>query len=269
MPHVDIDGTGLYYEATGTGEPVVFVHGNWTDHSVWGPLVAELPPGLRTIAYDRRGSSRSQRSRERVTRRLHEDDLAALIERLGPAPAHVVASSFGGSTALGLAARRPELIRSVVAHEPPLVAIVAGDSAVAATEASVRAVIARAEACDAEGAAAQFTEEVALGPGWWARLPGPVRAMMIANASIVAEEMRDPDFGSVDLEGLAAVNVPILLTRGDQSPAWFRGIVDELARAVGREPVTLAGTGHNPHVTHPAAFAEVVAEHARAAEAVR
>jgi pimeloyl-ACP methyl ester carboxylesterase len=270
MPYVDIDGTGLYYEETGAGEPVVFVHGNWTDHAVWGGTVSELPPGLRAVVYDRRGSGRSQRSRERLSRRLHEDDLAAVIEGLGPAPAHVVAGSYGASTALGLAARRPELFRSLVAHEPPLLAIVADDTAVADIEATLKAVMERAEACDLAGAAELFTEEVSLGPGWWARLPESIRATMIANAPIVAEETRDPGLGDVGLEALAEVDVPIVLTTGDRSPAWFDGIVGRLEQAIPRaRVVTIAGAGHNPHTSHPAEYAAIVAQQAGIAETVR
>jgi pimeloyl-ACP methyl ester carboxylesterase len=273
MAHFDLDGTGLWYEESGSGEPVVLVHGNWTEHTAWSLAVPELPASLRAIAYDRRGSGRSQRSRERLTRRRHENDLAALIEALGPAPAHVVGNSYGAATALGLASRRPELFRSLVAHEPPLTALVSGDPAARAAleqaQASMRAVMERVEACDAAGGARQFAEEIALGPGGWETLPERNRATMIANAPAVAEEMRDPALGELDLEALAESGVPILLTRGEGSPAWFDGIVDRLAEAIGRAPVTIPGAGHNPHVTHPAELAAIVAEHTLGAGAAR
>jgi pimeloyl-ACP methyl ester carboxylesterase len=268
MPYVEIDGTSLYYEEAGAGEPVVFVHGNWSDHSTWGLTVPELPESLRAIVYDRRASGRSQRTRERLTRRLHEDDLATVIEALGPGPAHVVGNSYGASTALGLAARRPELFRSLVAHEPPLLAVVGDDpaarAAVAQTQASLGAVVARVEACDLAGGAQQYVEEVALGPGGWATLREPVREVMITNASAVAEEMRDPALAGVDLEALAEIDVPILLTKGDQSPAWLYGIVDCLEETIGRaRAATIRGAGHNPHATHPAEFATLVAAEAQ------
>jgi pimeloyl-ACP methyl ester carboxylesterase len=260
----------LYYEEAGAGEPVVFVHGNWTDHSTWGLVVSELPASLRAVVYDRRGTGRSPRTRERLTRRRHEDDLAALIEALGPAPAHVVGNSYGASTALGLAARRPELFRSVVAHDPPLVSIAGDDPAIARTLASVGAVLERVEACDAAGGAEQFAEEVALGPGGWAMLPDAIREIMVLNAPTVAEELRDPAAGDVDLEALADVEVPILLTKGSESPAWFGVIVDRLEEAIGpARLVTIAGAGHNPHATHAAEYTALVAEHAGLREVVR
>lgn len=274
MAHVEIDGTALYYEESGAGEPVVFAHGNWSDHSTWGPTLAELPASLRAIVYDRRGTGRSQRTREPLTRRRHEDDLAGLIEALGPAPAHVVGNSYGGSTALGLAARRPELFRSVVVHEPPLMSVVGDDpaarGAIAQTGASLQTVMELVDGGDAAGGARQFVEEVALGPGGWSLLPEVYREIMIANAPTVVEELRDLAALEVDLERLADLDVPVLLTQGDQSPAWFHAIVERLDGAIeGARVATVPGAGHNPHATHPADFAAVVAGQAQIQEAVR
>ncbi|MET7351375.1 alpha/beta fold hydrolase [Streptomyces mirabilis] len=103
MPLLRTGDLDLYHQVVGEGDPLVLVHGSWSDHTSWQPAI------------------------EAGTRRQDEDDLEALIEWLGPAPAHVAGSSFGGSIALGLAARRPELFRSITVHEPPLVAIVADD----------------------------------------------------------------------------------------------------------------------------------------------
>jgi pimeloyl-ACP methyl ester carboxylesterase len=82
------------------------------------PLLAE---SLRVVSYDRRGYGRSARPPGARLRRQDEDDLEALIKRLGWAPAHVAGNSFGASTALALCARRPELFRSLNMHEPPLI----------------------------------------------------------------------------------------------------------------------------------------------------
>jgi pimeloyl-ACP methyl ester carboxylesterase len=77
MPYVDAGDTSLYYGESGTGEPLVLVHGSWSDHSTWGQVVSALPSTLRAISYDRRGHSRSERGAGAVTRRRHEDIVAA------------------------------------------------------------------------------------------------------------------------------------------------------------------------------------------------
>jgi pimeloyl-ACP methyl ester carboxylesterase len=275
MPYLNVEGAALYYEEMGAGDPVVFVHGGWSNASTWGLTLPELPASLHAIAYDRRGYSRSTRSTGVMPRQWHEDDLAEVIERLELGPAHVVGNSYGASTALGLAARRPELFRSVVAHEPPLMSVVSGDpsasAAMAEADAGVEAVLRRVEAGDPAGAAEQFVEEVALGPGMWSMLPEQLRAIMIANAQAVVHDVRHPGWADIDLERLAELDVPVLLTQGDRSPSWFLAIVARLHETIPSSRVTtIAGASHNPHGTHPAEFAAIVAAHAATRkEAVR
>src|SRR3712207_6033996 len=134
MPTIRVPDADLYYEETGTGEPIVLVHGSWSDAATWALLVPELATRFRVIAYDRRGHSRSTAGPGPGSRREDEDDLAALIEALGVAPVHVVGNSYGSSIALGLAARRPELLRSVAVHEPGPIGLAPFDPVVRSEE---------------------------------------------------------------------------------------------------------------------------------------
>jgi pimeloyl-ACP methyl ester carboxylesterase len=255
MPYVD----HLYYEESGAGEPVVLVHGGFSDHSTWRFVVEEMPSSLRVVTYDRRGHSASARPPGKLTRRVHEDDLARLIETLELAPAHVVGNSYGASIVLGLAGRRPELFRGVVAHEAPLTAIVRDDPAVVEIERQIGLALERIEGGDAPGGVQQFLEEIALGRGNWVSVPEPVREAMIANAGTVLDEQRDPEWASLALDELAALPVPVLLTHGEHSPAWFLGVVEKLAASLPDASVrAMAGASHNPHATHPAEFAAAV-----------
>ena len=122
MPTALFNGVKLYYEESGSGQPLVLVHGSWTDLRSWDLVVPSLAERFRVVTYDRRGHSRSERPAGQGS--VHEDvaDLAAVIESLGLAPAHVIGNSFGGSIVLRLAAERPELFRSLSVHEPPLLA---------------------------------------------------------------------------------------------------------------------------------------------------
>jgi pimeloyl-ACP methyl ester carboxylesterase len=127
VPLVEINGVRLLVEEAGSGEPLVLVHGSWDDRQTWAFVENDLAQSFRVVTYDRRGHTGSDDSPKPGSRRDDEDDLAALIEERGLAPAHVVANSFGGSIAFGLVVRRPELVRSVCAHEPPLLALAADD----------------------------------------------------------------------------------------------------------------------------------------------
>src|SRR5215210_2558774 len=150
------DGVRLHVEPpTGDGELLVLVHGSWTDHQTWAALVPLLARSFRVVSYDRRGHSRSERGAGPAPRRRDEEDLAALIAALGAGPVHLVGSSYGALIALGLAGRRPELVRRVVAHEPPGLALVPQP----AVEAQFAAVQDQIAAGDPEGGARRFLED--------------------------------------------------------------------------------------------------------------
>jgi pimeloyl-ACP methyl ester carboxylesterase len=259
MPQITANEITIGYDALGHGEPLVLVHGGWSDRHNWDPVVADLARSHRVIAYDRRGHGRSERPAAPPARTEQEADLAALIEALGCGPAHIAGTSFGASIALGVASRRPDLVRSVVAHEPPLISVVASDPAVAEAQARVGAVLGRVRDGDVVGGARQFVEEVALGPGAWQMMPDPMRATMIDSAPAFVAEQLDPNWASVDVADLRAVACPVLMTQGDHSPPWFRTIVARLVDAIGGARLhTYRGAGHAPHVTHPAAYLEAV-----------
>ncbi|MFF2078663.1 alpha/beta fold hydrolase [Kitasatospora sp. NPDC058162] len=263
MPKVRANGVDLHYELTGAGEPLVLVHGSWADHANWDQVRPALAERYRVLVYDRRGHSRSERPPGPGSRTEDEDDLAALVEALDLAPAHIAGNSFGASTALGLAVRRPELFRTVIAHEPPLMAIVPPEPdllpVMRAVEGRIDSVLAHLRAGESREGARQFVDEVAFGPGAWDRLPPELRDTLVANAPTFLDEQQDPGWPLLDLAGLSAHPGPALLTVGTQSPPWFPAIVARLARALPRAQVrTLAGAGHTPHVTHPAEYVRTV-----------
>lgn len=263
MPLVPVNGVRLEVRERGTGDPLVLVHGSWDDHQVWAFVEEDLAQSFRVVSYDRRGHTGSEDGSGPGSRREDEDDLAALIEVLELPPAHVAANSFGTSIALGLAARRPDLVRSLCGHEPPLIALAADDPMMAQVGEGVGAVLALIDSGQHEEAARLFVEDVAVGPGAWEMMTSEERASMIANAGTFADEQRDPEWSAVDLEALASFAVPVMLTQGDQGPPFFAAIIAQLAAAIEPAEVrTLPGAGHVPHVTHPGEWVAVVREFA-------
>ena len=120
MSEAQVNGVRLYYELHGSGNPLVLVHGSWTDATQWGFVVPRLAESFKVLVYDRRGHSRSEVPKTQGSIDEDGDDLAALMKALDIAPAHVVSNSSGGNVALRLALRRPELFSSLTCHEPPL-----------------------------------------------------------------------------------------------------------------------------------------------------
>ena len=265
MPNITANGVRLFYTLTGdTGSPLVLVHGSWADHSDWDLVVPTFSERFRVLMYDRRGHSQSERAPAQGSFEEDAVDLEALIDNVGVAPAHVVGLSSGGSIVLRLAARRPDLFRSLSVHESPLFALLANDPdhwlSMREVMSRVTAVADRLDAGDAEGGARQFIESIALGPGAWDFLPLEERQLLVDNASTFLDETRDLEALTVDLAALAAFPGPTLLTCGDQSPIWFASIVAKLAKVLPRaEMRVFTGAGHLPMVTHPVEYAAAIA----------
>lgn len=259
MALLEVNGTRLRVEESGSGEPLVLVHGSWDGVEAWELVVEDLARSFRVVAYDRRGHGGSEEGSGSGTRRDDEDDLAALIETLDLAPAHVVANSFGGSASLGLVARRPEVFRSLCVHEPPLIGLAADHPAVQQTAARVRPLLELIEQGRHEEAARSFVDEVAIGEGVWEIMRPADRERMTRNAPTFLGENRDPSGFTLDLDSLRSLDVPVLLTQGDRSPAFYAPIIAQIAEAIpGARVRTLPGDGHVPHLTHPREYVELV-----------
>lgn len=118
MPTLRVNGATLWYEEHGTGpETVVFAHGLLWSGRMFDAQVAALSGRFRCVAFDFRGQGRSEVTAGGYDMDTLADDAAALIEALGCAPCHFVGLSMGGFIGMRLAARRPELVRSLVLME--------------------------------------------------------------------------------------------------------------------------------------------------------
>ena len=264
MPLAQINGVRIRYEDSATaGPPLILVHGSWASHHNWDLVAPRLAESFRVVTYDRRGHSESEHPPGQGS--IHEDvaDLAALIEHLDLAPAHVAGNSWGAIITLRLAIARPNLLRAIACHEPPLIALIADDLAVRPiaeeTRKRLAAVFGKLVAGDDAGGAELFVETVAMGPGMWAKLPPALQRTFVENGPTYLDECRDPDQQSIDLDQVRKISTPALISRGAQSPAMFPAIVRIVAAAIpGAEQHVFTGAGHVPQISHPAEYAQVV-----------
>jgi pimeloyl-ACP methyl ester carboxylesterase len=255
-----INGVRIRYEDSATaGAPLVLVHGSWGSHHNWDLVAPRLAESFRVVRYDRRGHSESERPPGQGSIREDVADLAALIERLDLAPAYVAGNSWGAIITLRLAIARPNLLRAIACHEPPLIALIAGDAAVGPIAQAARkrlaTVIDRLAAGDDAGGARLFVETVAMGAGMWDKLPLQLQRTFVENAPTYLDECRDPEQQSIDLDQVRTIPTPALISHGDQSPPMFQAIVRILAATIpGVEVLSIPGAGHIPHTTHPAEY---------------
>ena len=268
MPAATINGIRLHWEVTGSSGPwLVLVHGSWGDHHNWDLVVPGLAAAFRVLRFDRRGHSQSERPAGQGSIEDDASDLEGMIERVGRAPVHLIGNSFGGSIVLRLAARRPDLLRTLVVHEPPLFGLLADQPEAQGFLAEVRtriaAVVEKLEAGDTLAGAQQFVDTIGFGPGAWNQLPAAWRQTFVFNAMTWLDEVRDPVSLHLDLTDLRRIIRPALLSGGSESAPFFRTVLDKLAGALPQATrVTVDGAGHVPHLSHPDHYVRMVTDFA-------
>jgi pimeloyl-ACP methyl ester carboxylesterase len=137
---LDVPGATLTYDVRGDlaerDQPVLLLIGSPMGASGF-PTLASYFTDRTVVTYDPRGVERSVRTDGSggLSPDDHAADLVALIEALGAGPVEVFASSGGAVNGLALAAKRPDLVRTLIAHEPPLASLVPdSEAALAACE---------------------------------------------------------------------------------------------------------------------------------------
>jgi pimeloyl-ACP methyl ester carboxylesterase len=239
-------------DVAGDGPAVVLVHGTMDRSSSFGRVRRSLED-MRVARYDRRGYARSLALGPPEAFSQQVDDLLDVVGWLvgdGPAPV-VFGHSYGGTVALGAAARAPERLGGVIAFEAPLPWMdwwptgSAGAAAVASAD-------------DPEDAGERFMRRM-VGEERWARLaPSTRQARRAEGPTLIAEiaQLRPPQPPPFDL---GSIRVPVLAAHGTEGADHHR----EAARAVsagvpGADLEVVQGSGHGVHLTHPAAVAAMV-----------
>lgn len=116
-----VPGARLHYEVRGSG-PVLLVMGSPMGAAAFAPVADALATGHTVVTHDPRGiaGSRLDDPEQESTPQLRADDVAALLDALGAESADVFGTSGGAVTGLALAERHPGRVRTLVAHEAPV-----------------------------------------------------------------------------------------------------------------------------------------------------
>src|SRR5881409_1161468 len=262
---VRVRGTDLRFVERGTGIPVVFVHGSLGTLESWGPQIDAFATRFRVIAYSRRyhWPNAAQPDGQEYSLSLHADDLIGLIEALGLERVHLVGSSYGAYVALLVTLRRPELVRSLVLAEPPILPLVArtpwGDSLRQAFEATVLDATQRAfQRGDSLDALRRFLDGMSGRAGRFDGLPEAEQAALLRTAFELRLELAaDPAvyIPALSCAEVGSIRHSVLLVTGERSPRVFHVITEELARCLAAEEVvTVPGAGHDVHADNPAFY---------------
>lgn len=118
MAYININGCNTYYEITGNGaETIVFLHGLLWSGDMYRAQVQYFKDHYRCVTYDFRGQGRSQVTDSGYDMESLYEDAVSFITQLNLAPCHFVGLSMGGFIAMRLAARRPDLLKSMILLE--------------------------------------------------------------------------------------------------------------------------------------------------------
>lgn len=125
MDRLRVPGAVLHYEVRGRGPALLLIPGGPADGGVFADLADRLEDRYTVITYDPRGLSRSTFEGGPADLRVevHADDAARLIAAVDEGPAYVFATGGGAVYGLDLTAHYPDHVRALVAHEPPLSAL--------------------------------------------------------------------------------------------------------------------------------------------------
>jgi pimeloyl-ACP methyl ester carboxylesterase len=117
--YVAVNGLSMYYEVHGAGKPLVLLHGGFGVVGMFEPLVPQLAATRQVIAVELQGHGHTADVDRLLSFEQMADDVAALLQALGLAPADILGYSLGGGVALQTTIRHPESVRKLVVVSAP------------------------------------------------------------------------------------------------------------------------------------------------------
>ncbi|HKO90368.1 MAG TPA: alpha/beta hydrolase [Polyangiaceae bacterium] len=260
MATIGVGDTTLYYRETGTGSPLLLIHGAGAHADLFDGAVRSLAQHHRVIAYDRRGHSRSGAKPAAVRGYLKQqaEDAAGLLRALGATPVTVVGWSMGGVIGLCLALEHPELVTRLVVCEPPLHASkhVPASSLWPFLKAQFLAAIGRKRA-----AAETFLRMMLVQPdgsNGYDNVDSATREGVLANVETLLHELKTGTGEELTPERIAELRCPITAILGSTTPAVFSEATARLLQMLPQmRVVRISDAGHIGVMTHPEDFARL------------
>ena len=245
----------LYYEVSGSGEPIVFISGgSGMDLRQWDAVFPAFEDEFQTIRLDPRGIGKSDNPTATYS---DADDVDALFEHLGLEKAHVVSLSSSGGLALEFAVRFPEHISTIVVSSPFLPSFEFNNEMMARL----------GRFNEAAGAGREpFLDVMFEDPHFFpSPLDPSVREAARANMGMNYDKGADYDFSllvQIDpplINQLSSVRAPTLLLAGElDHPEVHRRQEFIQEQIEGSQIQVVPDSGHNPQLENPQVYTEIV-----------
>jgi len=266
---VNVPGATLYLEVRGSGPVLLLITGGPTDAGMFTDLAGRLADRYTVVSYDQRGHSRStlEGAPEDIPVTLHAEDAAAILTTLSEQAAYVYGNSGGGTIGIELIAQRPELVCSLVAHEPPLTELLPDVERWRTAFANITGTYHAEGVYSAMGLFGALVEEG--GPKYSEEMPQTpptpeMQEMMTPMARnfdlFIAHEIREIGAYVPDIDALRSVPARIVSAAGENSGEQMaRRAAVALAERLGLPLTSLPGA-HGGRGADPAIFAEKLHE---------
>jgi len=266
---LDVPGARLYYERRGDG-PLLLIIGSPMDSSGFTGLAGALADRYTVVTYDPRGIGNS--SREDTTADIppeqQADDVHRLLAVLDGGPAHVFGNSGGAVVGLALVTAHPEAVRTLVAHEPPLIELLPDR---VERRADIDDIYQTYLAQGQDAAMRKFMSHLGLapaagdegdggqaGPPQWQPSEEELARMRATTDVLFAHLIRSTTGYRPDLAALASASTRIVVGAGAESKGQLANrTAVALAERLGRPVVEFPGD-HGGFMFHPQEFAEVL-----------
>lgn len=245
-------GATLNYIRDGAGDPLVFIHGAMGDYRSWRPQWTHFTTRFDCISYSRRYSfpNPNELTTHDHNALVDAADLEALLDALSLDSAILVGSSYGGFTALAMAARAPERVKAVVSVEAPMMRYAAlTEEGTLISEAFLESAARPARAAFIRG---DDVEGVRLLTGGISgRAPEAIPAAVLDRRMTNVRAARslalsDDEFPWIEPERLAALQMPILLMSGAETAPVHAAIFRNLCTAMPQAKVRIIPrSGHS------------------------
>lgn len=266
MPFAEADGARLYFEETGAGDPIVFVHEFAGDCRSWEPQIRYFSRRYRCIAFNARGYPPSEVPDDQAlySQAIAADDIAAVMRGAGIARAHVVGMSMGGFAALHFGLRYAGMARSIVVGacgygaKPEESAQYALDSEAVAVEYERRGAAGVAEIYANGAYRLQLKQK---DPRGWAEFRDQLAGHSAEGSARTMRGVQKhrPSLWHLE-DGLAEMSVPALVVAGDEDD-WCLEPGIYLKRTIPTAALLIVPkTGHAVNLEEPALFNQALAD---------
>lgn len=114
MPIMKVNDINMYYEIHGDGEPLLIIWGMGGEISSFVDYMDNLDKDYKLIFFDNRGTGRTDKPDEEYSFEMMAENAVSLLDKLDIESAHILGISMGSRIALVMAAKYPELVKSLI-----------------------------------------------------------------------------------------------------------------------------------------------------------